>query len=131
MIPGYILFQSKANFCSLNRNSKGTNLVLGPPEKFYRRNPSGTFRVVLWYHLGDPKMVPGAPSQGLLIFLGFDKNITKIEIWLSHPHFWADFQVSYHFGKLLTARSQGFTASKNQSLDQLDMSISKIKIWTQ
>ena len=34
------------------------------------------------------------------------------------PHFWADFQVSYHFGKLLTARSQGFTASKNQSLDQ-------------
>ena len=25
---------------------KGTNLVLGPPEKFYRRNPSGTFRDV-------------------------------------------------------------------------------------
>ena len=96
----------------------GTNLVLGPPEKFYRRNPSGTFRDVHWYHLGDPKKVPGAPSQGFLIFLGFDKNITKIEIWLSYPHFLADFQVSYHFGKLLTARSQGFTASKNQSLDQ-------------
>ena len=96
----------------------GTNLVLGPPEKFYRRNPSGTFRDVHWYHLGDPKKVPGAPSQGFLIFLGFDKNITKIENWLSYPHFWADFQVSYHFGKLLTARSQGFTASKNQSLDQ-------------
>ena len=29
----------------------GTNLVLGPPEKFYRRNPSGTFRDVHWYHL--------------------------------------------------------------------------------
>ena len=61
---------------------KGTNLVLGPPEKFYRRNPSGTFSDVHWYHLGDPKKVPGAPSQGFLIFLGFDKNITKIEIWL-------------------------------------------------
>ena len=24
----------------------GTNLVLGPPEKFYFRNPSGTFRDV-------------------------------------------------------------------------------------
>ena len=97
---------------------KGTNLVLGPPEKFYRRNPSGTFRDVHWYHLGDPKKVPGAPSQGFLIFLGFDKNITKIENWLSYPHFWADFQVSYHFGKLLTARSQGLTASKNLSLNQ-------------
>ena len=84
----------------------GTNLVLGPSEKFYRRNPSGTFSDVHWYHLGDPKKVPGAPSQGFLIFLGFDKNITKIENWLSYPHFWADFQVSYHFGKLLTARLQ-------------------------
>ena len=100
------------------RVSLGTNLVLGPPEKFYRRNPSGTFRDVHWYHLGDPKKVPGPPSQGFLIFLGFNKNITKIEIWLSYPHFLADFQVSYHFGKLLTARLQGFTASKNQSLDQ-------------
>ena len=96
----------------------GTNLVLGPPEKFYRRNPSGTFRDVHWYHLGDPKKVPGAPSQGFLTFLGFDKNSTKIEIWLSYPHFSADFQVSYHFGKLLTARLQGITASKNQSIDQ-------------
>ena len=89
----------------------GTNLVLGPPEKFYRRNPSGTFRDVHWYHLGDPKKVPGAPSQGFLIFLGFDKNITKIENWLSYPHFWADFQVSYHFGdpKMVPgAPSQGF-----------------------
>ena len=110
--------------------SLGTNLVLGPPEKFYRRNPSGTFRYVHWYHLGDPKKVPGAPSQGFLTFLGFVKNSTKIEIWLSYPHFLADFQVSYHFGKLLTARSQGITASKNQSIDQWDMSISKIKIWT-
>ena len=67
-------------FC--DQSSMGTNLVLGPPEKFYRRNPSGTFRDVHWYHLGDPKKVPGAPSQGFLIFLGFDKNITKIEIWL-------------------------------------------------
>ena len=98
--------------------SQGTNLVLGPPEKFYRRNPSGTFRDVHWYHLGDPKKVPGAPSQGFLTFLGFDKNSTKIEIWLSYPHFSADFQVPYHFGKLLTARSQGITASKNQSIDQ-------------
>ena len=69
----------------------GTNLLLGPPEKFYRRNPSGTSRDVHWYHSGDPKKVPGAPSQGFLIFLGFDKNITKIENWLSYPHFWADF----------------------------------------
>ena len=66
---------------------RGTNLVLGPPEKFYRRNPSGTFRDVHWYHLGDPKKVPGAPSQGFLTFLGFDKNSTKIENWLSYPHF--------------------------------------------
>ena len=69
----------------------GTNLVLGPPEIFFRRNPSGTFRDVHWYHLDGPKKVPGAPSQGFLIFLGFDKNITKIENWLSYPHFWADF----------------------------------------
>ena len=96
----------------------GTNLVLGPPENFFRRNPSGTCRDVHWYHLGDLKKVPGAPSQRFLIFLGFDKNITKIEIWLSYPHFMADFQVSYHFRKLLTARSLGPTASKNQSLDQ-------------
>merc|ERR1711952_186020 len=81
----------------------GTNLVLGPPEKFYRRNPSGTFRGVHWYHLGHPKKVPGGPSQGFLSFLGFDKNINKIEIWLSYPHFLANFQVSYHFGELLTA----------------------------
>ena len=106
----------------------GTNLLLGPPQKFYRRNPSGTSRDVHWYHSGDPKKVPGAPSQGFLIFLGFDKNITKIEIWLSYPHFLADFQVSYHFGKLLTARSQGSTASRNQSLNQLDKRISKIKM---
>ena len=52
--------------------SVGTNLVSGPPEKFYRRNPSGTFGDVHWYHLGDPKKVPGAPSQGFLIFFGFD-----------------------------------------------------------
>ena len=71
--------------------NQGTNLVLGPPEKFYRRNPSGTFSDVHWYHLGDPKKVPGAPSQGFMIFLGFDKNITKIENWLSYPHFWAEF----------------------------------------
>merc|ERR1711884_138617 len=96
----------------------GTNLVLGPPEKFYRRNPSGTFRDVYWYHLDDPKKVPGAPSQGFLTFLGFDKNSTKKENWLSYPHFWANFQVSYHFRKLLTARSQGITASKNQSINQ-------------
>ena len=112
---------------SKNQKLLGTNLVLGPPEKFYRRNPSGTFRDVHWYHLGDPKKVPEGPSQGFLTFLGFDKNSTKIEIWLSYPHFLADFQVSYHFGKLLTARSQGITASKNQSINQWDMSISKIK----
>merc|ERR1711949_136059 len=86
------------------RTVLGTNLVLGPPEKFYLRNPSGTFRDVQWYHLGDPKKVPGAPSKGFLTFLGFDKNITKIENWLPYPHFSADFQVSYHFGKLLTVR---------------------------
>ena len=72
-------------------NIVGTNLVLGPPEKFYRKNPSGTFRDVHWYYLGDPKKVPGAPSQGFLILLGFDKNITKIENWLSYPHFLANF----------------------------------------
>ena len=112
--------QMKTHHCQQQQcpATMGTNLVLGPPEKFYRRNPSGTFRDVHWYHLGDPKKVPGAPSQGFLTFLGFDKNSTKIEIWLSYPHFWADLQVSYHFGKLLTARSQRHTGSKNQSLDQ-------------
>ena len=60
----------------------GTNLVLGPPEKFYHRNPSGTFRDTHWYHLDNPKKVPGAPSKGFLIFLGFDRNITKTENWL-------------------------------------------------
>ena len=52
----------------LQKIDMGTNLVLGPPEKFYRRNPSGTFRDVYWYHLDNPKKVPGAPSQGFLIF---------------------------------------------------------------
>ena len=47
--------------CVTAAPAQGTNLVLGPPEKFYRRNPSGTFRDVHWYHLVDPKMVPGAP----------------------------------------------------------------------
>ena len=112
--PSVYTIMEKAPTCLLT----GTNLVLGPPEKFYRRNHLGTFWDVHWYHLGDPKKVPGAPSQGFLTFLGFDENITKIEIWLSYPHFWADFQVSYYFGKLLTARLQGFFASKNQSLDQ-------------
>ena len=31
------------------------------------------------------------PQPGVFDFLGFDKNITKIEIWLSYPHFLADF----------------------------------------
>ena len=94
----------------------GTNLVLGPPKKFYRRNPSGTFRGVHRYHSVDPKKVPGSPSQGFLISFDFVKNITKIQIWLS---FWADFQVSYHFGKLLTALLQGLTASKYQRYKHL------------
>ena len=63
-------------------------------------------------------MVPGAPSQGFLKLLVFVKNITKLKNWLSRPHFWADFQVSYHFGKVLTVRSQGSTASKILSLHQ-------------
>ena len=96
---------------------------------FFRWNPSGTFRNILWHHWNIPKKVPGAPSQGFLNFLVFVKNITKSKNWLSRPHFWADFQVSYHFGKVLTVRSQGFTASKNLSLHQWDMSISKIKNW--
>ena len=58
------------------------------------------------------------PKPGVFDFLGFDRNIIKTDNWLSQPHFLADFQVSYHFGKLLTARSQGITASKNQSIDQ-------------
>ena len=62
--------------CSFVSNSPcgfllGTNLVLGPPEIFFRRNPSGTFRDVHWYHLGDLTKVPGAPSQGFLIFFRF------------------------------------------------------------
>ena len=64
------------------------------------------------------KAQKGFRGEGFLTFLVFVKNITKSKNWLSHPHFWADFQVSYHFGKVLTVRSQGFTASKNQSLDQ-------------
>merc|ERR1711923_69 len=56
--------------------------------------------------------------QGFLKFLVFVKNSTKLKNWLSHPHFWADFQVSYHFGKLLTVRLQGHPASKNLSLHQ-------------
>ena len=62
-----------------HNDSMGTNLVLGPPEQFYRRNPSGTFRDVHWYHLGDPKKVPGGPSQGFLNFLVFVRNITKLK----------------------------------------------------
>ena len=88
----YIFSVLKNIFSVLKTLLVGTNLVLGPPEKFYRRNPSGTFRDVHWYHLGDPKKVPGAPSQGFLTFLGFDKNSTKIEIWLSYPQFWAIFK---------------------------------------
>ena len=44
--------------------------------------------------------------------------LRKLKNWLSRPHLWADFQVSYHFGKLLTVRSQGHTANKNLSLNQ-------------
>ena len=68
--------------CNQHKLTVGTNLVLGPPEKFYHRNPSGTFRDTHWYHLDNPKKVPGAPSKGFLIFLGFDRNITKTENWL-------------------------------------------------
>merc|ERR1712069_12893 len=32
------------------------------------------------------KRFQGPPARG------FDKHITKIENWLSYPHFWADFQ---------------------------------------
>ena len=73
---------STVQYSTIQYSTVGTKLVLGPPKKFYRRNLSGTLRDVHWYHLGDPKKVPGAPSQGFLIFLGFDKIITKIEIWL-------------------------------------------------
>ena len=75
------------------------------------------------------KRVQGPPARGFWIFLVFVKNITKLKIWLSRPHFWADFQVSYHFGKLLTVRLQGHTASKNLSLHQWDMSISNFQNW--
>ena len=68
--------------CVSTTTQLGNNLVLGPPEKFYHRNPSGTFRDTHWYHLDNPKKVPGAPSKGFLIFLGFDRNITKTENWL-------------------------------------------------
>ena len=59
------------------KDTMGTNLLLGPPEKFYCRNPSGTFRNVHWYHLDGSKKVPGAPSQGFLILLDFDKESPK------------------------------------------------------
>merc|ERR1711884_950398 len=94
----------------------GNNKVSGQLENFFRWNPSGTFRNIPWYHLKNPKKVPGARGQGFLKFLVFVKNSTKLKNWLSRPHFWADFQVSYHFGKLLTVRLQGHPASKNLSL---------------
>ena len=97
---------------------KGNNKVSVQLEKFFRWNPSGTFRNIPWHHWNNPKKVPGAPSQGFLKFLVFVENVTKFKNWLSRPHFLANFQLSYHFGKLLTARSQGFTASKNLSLHQ-------------
>ena len=100
------------------RHLMGNNKVSVQLEIFFRWNPSGTFRNIPWHHWNNPKKVPGAPSQGFLNFLVFVKNITKSKNWLSRPHFWADFQVSYHFGKVLTVRSQGFTASKNLSLHQ-------------
>ena len=105
----------------------GNNKVSVQLENFFRWNPSGTFRNIPWHHWNNPKKVPGAPSQGFLKFLVFVKNVTKFKNWLSRPHFLANFQLSYHFGKLLTVRSQGFTASKNLGLHQWDMSISKIK----
>ena len=96
----------------------GNNKVSGQLENFFRWNPSGTFRNIPWHHWNNPKKVPGAPSQGFLKFLVFVKNVTKFKNWLSRPHFLANFQLSYHFGKLLTVRSQGFTASKNLGLHQ-------------
>ena len=98
--------------------SLGNNKVSVQLENFFRWNPSGTFRNIPWHHWNNPKKVPGAPSQGFLKFLVFVKNVTKFKNWLSRPHFLANFQLSYHFGKLLTVRSQGFTASKNLSLHQ-------------
>ena len=66
-----LFFKScKISLCYV-ANTEGTNLVLGPPEKFYCRNPSGTFRNVHWYHLGNPKKVQGAPSQGFFDFFRF------------------------------------------------------------
>ena len=122
-------FQFQAHFLCRYVVILGHNLLLGPPEKFYRRNPSGTSRDVHWYHSGDPKKVPGAPSQGFLIFLGFDKNITKIEIWLWCRHFWADFQVSYHFGKLLTACRWGLLQVKIRALTNEICAFQKWKFW--
>ena len=110
-----------------NYSIEGNNLVSAQLKFFFRWNPSGTFRNIPWHHWNNPKKGPGAPSQGFLNFLVFVKNVTKLKKWLSRPHFWADFQVSYHFGKLSTAWSQGCTASKNLSLDQWDMSFSKNK----
>ena len=109
-------------YTQLNKSIyRGNNKVSVQLENFFRWNPSGTFRNIPWHHWNNPKKVPGAPSQGFLNFLVFVKNITKSKNWLSRPHFWADFQVSYHFGKVLTVRSQGFTASKNLSLHQWDI----------
>ena len=42
------------------------------------------------------KAQKGFRGEGFLTFLVFVKNITKIKNWLLHPHFWADFQVTYH-----------------------------------
>ena len=60
---GVRYLQCFTNHTSTKLLHKGTNLVLGPSEKFYRRNPSWTFRNVHWYHLGDPKKVQGGTEN--------------------------------------------------------------------
>ena len=125
----YSLIIGDPHFILFSGGTLGNNKVSGQLENFFRWNPSGTFRNIPWHHWNNPKKVPGAPSQGFLKFLVFVKNSTKLKNWLSRPHFWADFQVSYHFGKLLTVRLQGHPASKNLSLHQWDMSISNFQNW--
>ena len=100
------------------QNILGNNKISVQLKFFFCWNPSGTFRNIPGHHWNNPKKVPGALSQGFLNFLVFVENITKLKNWLSRPHFWADFRVSYHFGKVLTVRLQGFTAIKNLSLHQ-------------
>ena len=63
-------------------------------------------------------MLKRGPLQGILDFAFFSQKTTKVLDMPWNLHFWADFQVSYHFGNLMPSPSQGFIENGSRCVDQ-------------